>query len=223
MADFFIYELDGRITIWEGAALILNIDPANVLEQPRRLADDPFYGIGEILENENSEPYLYPDKENYKYEKVMIALINEANRRESSFKAELFYNEYNPPVSLADQYVCQASTIDINALKEWALEKGFKSEFLGNLEPEIIEQPEQSGAFNKQAQRELVFKCWLKFHKVDIDQAMTKTQEQIWAELSNLDESLFNAQRKIGLEEFFKNQKYVNFPRGKNKKLEPLD
>jgi hypothetical protein len=218
--DFLIYEIEEEITIWEGAALILNIDPADVIEQPVRLEDVPSYGIGGVLEDLDGINF-YPDKEHYKYKKVMHALIKEANKEDSDFKAEPYYNEHNPLFAPEMEEICEASTINLTALKEWAISKGFKSEFLGNFEPVSDDTAEQSKAFNKQAKRELVFKCWLNFNGVDTNQSMTKTKQQIWDELQKLDKSLFYGD--IGRDEFFKKQHYVNFPNGIDKKLKPLD
>lgn len=105
--------------------------------------------------------------------------------------------------------------------------KQYEQDYLGinhNLPDETQAEPEKQTPekFGTQQKRELVFKCWLKMSQIDVSQPMTLNQNQIWSELSKLDKNLFSLGEQ-GLSDFFKNQKYVNFPNGRNKTLIPLD
>ena len=77
MNNINIYKLQRWVTIWEGAALILNIDPATITEKPRRTSDTPTYGIGEILSGPHDDSfYLEPEKIDFLYQKTIDSILN---------------------------------------------------------------------------------------------------------------------------------------------------
>lgn len=129
MVDLHVYEIEKRITLWKGAALILGIDPADAIVLPERSpVGSSLFGIGEIIINDNGEPSFKKDKSDAKYQHVMSAILNNIDdfEPEECFAGGTNLIHFN-----------QNTLIDINALKKWSLSKGFKSEFLGNLPPEI--------------------------------------------------------------------------------------
>ena len=131
MNNIDIYKLQEWVTIWEGAALILDIDPADVIERTRRHSDSPTYSIGEILPAPGDDSfYLEPDKIAFLYQKTIDAILHsvidfapELKIRGSRFNHDAHW-EAN-----------QSSELKIDDLIKWALKNGFKSQFLGNLEP----------------------------------------------------------------------------------------
>jgi hypothetical protein len=135
-----IYKLQNWVTIWEGAALILNIDPSDVICIPSSIYDSPIYGIGEILPNPSDDSfYLEPAKIDFVYQKAIGAILNSGTDFSPALKIR--GSSLNPERQWeADQ----SSEVKIDDLIEWAISKGFKSEFLGNLEMQKAEKQENS-------------------------------------------------------------------------------
>lgn len=234
VSKLFIYEISGRIDIWEAAALIIDIDPADVLEEPRRITENPTYGIGEILEDMDAMPYLYPEKDNHLYKKTMTVLISEALKQSSDFDADDYYNEncQPPPYSIEGGWnICEASTVDVKALKKWALSNGFQSEFLGNvesLEPKEQKSDEQkqdapesklnqelepvltAKGLNIHETREQAFKFWVA-GKGGEDVVQSVKKGDVWDDLNKICPKLFTS----GKDDFFKEQKIVKFLSGR--------
>jgi hypothetical protein len=76
MNNHTIFNLKYWVTIWQGAALILNIDPSEVIDKPTWHSEEQIYGIGEVFGDENNMPYFSPDKTDLVYQETMNLLID---------------------------------------------------------------------------------------------------------------------------------------------------
>jgi hypothetical protein len=128
MNNHTIFNLKYWVTIWQGAALILNIDPSEVIDKPTWHSEEQIYGIGEVFGDENNMPYFSPDKTDLVYQETMNLLIDGCCEWDGWFTVR--GSKINPDILTE---IVQSTEIKTSELKEWAISKGFKSEFLGNL------------------------------------------------------------------------------------------
>lgn len=131
--DLTIYEIDERITIWEGVALILDIDPTWLSRE----------------RTDSYKPYTFHSanrQDDFRYQKLVKNLLQHLTESApTGFDVQELHNPYpthdNPQINEIltfnrtpePCYVCQTSSVLITALKDWAIAKGFKSEFLCNV------------------------------------------------------------------------------------------
>ena len=115
----------------------------------------------------------------------------------------------------------QTSEVRIDGLIEWALKKGFKSEFLGNLENDMPKEVEQNlsniptaKSLNINETRIQAFKFWVA-GKGGAENVEQMKKNEVWDELQKIDGRLFNSGKDAFFEDNKTKQSLVKFKAGK--------